>query len=235
MQRYLTRTAALAAVASITIGALAADHQDAPAAKAEPGADITDVFAWMSTDAKSVRIAVDVNPFAAVGSKFSDAVQYAIHVNSGTGATKTETLIVCEFATDQTIQCWLGDSEYVTGDASATAGLVTKSGKVKVFAGLRNDPFFFELKGFQNAVALADIALPTITDRTAGCPTIDMPSQAALLSRLTTDDTATPTPTPAKDTFDGANVLALVFEIDKTLFNPGTAPLGIWASTHVKN
>src|SRR5262245_55955976 len=37
-----------------TTAARAADHADGPAAKADPSADITDVFAWMSPDAQRV-------------------------------------------------------------------------------------------------------------------------------------------------------------------------------------
>src|SRR5262245_61255225 len=127
MKRHFTRAAALAAVTTVAVGALGADHIDAPAATAEPAADITDLYAWMSSDGKKVELALDISPFATDKSKFSDAVQYAIHVNSsaGYGQKQTETLVICQFSAAQQIECWVGGSEYLSGDASDPAGLVS--------------------------------------------------------------------------------------------------------------
>src|SRR5262245_62786753 len=101
MKRYFTRAASLAVVTTVAVGAFGADHIDAPAATAEPAADITDLYAWMSSDGKKVELALDVSPFAASTSKFSDAVQYVIHVNSSSafGQTQTETKVICQFST----------------------------------------------------------------------------------------------------------------------------------------
>ena len=55
--------------------ALAADHQDGPAATADPAADITDIFAWMSSDASKVNLVMDVFPFATGTPLFSNTIQ----------------------------------------------------------------------------------------------------------------------------------------------------------------
>jgi hypothetical protein len=232
MHKHLPRIAALAAVATMAVGAMGADHVDAPATTNEPGADITDLYTWMSPDAKTVRIALDVSPFAVATTKFSDAVQYAIHVKSAvnnSSATHSDTDIICEFSASQQIECWVGASEYVTGDASSTAGISSASGKVKVFAGMRNDPFFFALDGFKAAVAA--IEGTPITIPTSGCPSIGSSVSSALVGLLQSDGKGG----PAKDTFAGANVLAIVLEVDKTLLTSGGAVLGVWASTHRKS
>ncbi len=52
----------------------AADHIDGPRASADPAADITDVFTWMTADAARVIIAIDLTRNATTDSKFSDAV-----------------------------------------------------------------------------------------------------------------------------------------------------------------
>jgi hypothetical protein len=233
MKRPFTRVAALAAVTTVAVGALGADHIDAPATTAEPAADITDIYAWMSSDGKKVELALDVSPFATDKSKFSDAVQYAIHVNSGAGYGKaqTETLVICQFTAAQQIECWVGADEHLSGDASDPAGLKSASGKVKVFAGLRNDPFFFELDGFKKAVTDVEAAASGLTFDTSGCPVLPQAVSAALVGDLTHE----PNGTAAKDTFAGANVLAIVLEIDKTLLTSGGATLGVWASTHQKS
>ncbi|HEX4340351.1 MAG TPA: DUF4331 family protein [Polyangiaceae bacterium] len=213
--------------------ALASDHTDGPAVTGDPAADITDVYAWMSATGK-VEIALDVSPFATSTTKFSDAVTYAIHVNSNAsfGATPTkETLVICQFDAGGTIQCWVGANEYVTGNASKTAGISSASGKVKVFAGLRNDPFFFNLDGFKNAVTTVEGA-SGLTLNGAGCPAVSQATSAALVKALQSTKTGG---SPAVDNFAGANVLAIVLEIDKSLLNVGGPNLGIWASTHQKS
>ncbi len=90
--------AGLAIVATPAV-VLAADHIDSPAATADPSADITDLYAWMSPDAAMLNLALGVNPFAGGDAQFSDATQYAFHINSsaGYGEAQTETVVQCQF------------------------------------------------------------------------------------------------------------------------------------------
>jgi hypothetical protein len=232
MRKYISRLATLASISTIAVGAFGADHIDAPATTADPAADITDLYAFMSADGKSVEFALDVAPFATKASRFSDAVQYAIHVNSSTGYGKaqTETLVVCEFSATGAIECWVGGKEHLRGDASNPTGIATQSGKVRVFAGLRNDPFFFNLDGFKHAVATVEAATG-LTPDPAGCPNVNAATSAVLVGQLQHSATDGP---PA-DTFAGKNVLAIVLEIDKSLLTAGGPTLGVWASTHRKS
>src|ERR1700704_4958419 len=59
-----------------------ADHVDGPRASADPTADITDVFAWMSPDSLSVFLAMNLVRNATPASRFSDSVQYVFHTTS---------------------------------------------------------------------------------------------------------------------------------------------------------
>lgn len=142
--------------------AQSADHRDAPATTADPAADINDVYAFLDKPgdaATKVVLAMTVFPAAPAGAKFSDTVQYVLHTSSGAkfGAATSDLDIICQFDATQKASCWAGADEFVTGDASQAAGITSKSGKLKVFAGLRADPFFFNLAGFQDAVAAVDI------------------------------------------------------------------------------
>src|SRR5690348_14138955 len=124
----------------------AADHIDGPRASADPAADITDVFTWMTADASKVIIAIDLTRNATTDSKFSDAVVYAARTVSspafgGTAAAPVD--VFCTFSVGQQVQCWVGDKAYVAGDASGPAGITSSDGKLRVFTGLRQDPFFF--------------------------------------------------------------------------------------------
>jgi len=214
---------------AIPLAALAADHADAPAAIAAPSADITDLYAWMTPDAAKLNLALNVHPFASTDAEFSDAVQYVWHVNSSTGygEAQTETLILCQFPAPNQIACWIGD-EYVTGDPSQTAGLTDASGRIKIFAGARNDPFFMELGGFFNTVDTVIAAAPSLSFDAQGCPAVDADTSSVLVQSLQSSADGG----PATDNLAGANVLSIVIQVDKTLVNTGGDILSVWASTH---
>ncbi len=207
----------------------AADHLDGPAAMADPAADITDFLAWMSPDASKLRMALNVAPFATSDSRFSDAAGYVFHVGSAAsfGEPTTEVDMICSFYSETELECWLGD-EYVVGDASDPAGITSASGKVRVFAGPRNDPFFFEFTGFTAAVAAVVEAAPNLELDANGCPQLDPDTAAAIVAMLQSDSMGG----PATDTFAGTNVLALVVELDVDLVNSGGNYLAAWGSVH---
>lgn len=230
MKRAIQTSLALSAVVTLVGGARAADHLDSPKTTAEPAADITDLYAWMSSDASKLNLVLSVSPLAAAGSQFSDAMVYVIHVNSMSayGQTPTETKIICKFYDVSKLECWAGD-EYVEGDPSATAGIMSSGGKMKVFAGLRNDPFFFELDGFKETVKLVVAAAPSLTFDANGCPAVNATTSTALVTQLKSGKSGA----AAKDFFANSNVLSLVIQLDKTVVNKGGPVLGVWASTHM--
>lgn len=209
--------------------AFAADHIDSPAAVSDPAADITDLFAWMTPEADKLNLVMNVTPFAGADAAFSTATQYVFHVNSsaGYGMEQTETMVLCQFYAADAIECW-ANGEYVTGDPSDPAGIASASGGLKVFAGLRNDPFFMEFTGFTNTVETVVAAAPNLTFDDAGCPAVDEATSNALVGLLTSGADGA----PASDTFAGANVLSLVVQVDKSVVNSGGPVFGIWASTH---
>jgi len=219
--------AAVAVCAPMLMGA---DHLDGPAASADPAADITDVFAWMSSDAKTVYMIMNVVPLATTSSKFSTAVQYVFHTTSRQtfGASQvSSTNIICTFDSNQRISCWAGD-EYINGDASGTSGLSSGDGKLKVYAGVRDDPFFFNLDGFKATAHIVDVAKANLTFDTAGCPQLDGPTSSLLVNQLRhAPDGGTP-----QDFFKGLNVASIVVAVDKSLVTQGGTILGVWASTN---
>ncbi len=221
-----------AVLSAICLGgssALAADHLDSKAAMEDAAADITDVYAW--NDGSNLILVLNVSPLATASSKFSDAVQYALHLESSAGYGKSgdKMDVICTFDADQKVSCWVGDKDYVTGDASATSGLMSDSGKVRVYAGLRADPFYFNLEGFKDAVATVDAAEGALTFDGSGCPALDMTTSMALVGQL--QGTAKGT-MPAKNFFATANVLSIVLEIDKSLVTTGGTTVAVWGSTH---
>ena len=228
-------SAVLAAALGYTTRAKSADHLDAPATTAEPSADINDVYSW--TDGSNLILAMTVYPNAPAGTTFSDSVQYVFHTQSGAayGATTApEKDIIATFDAAGKIQLWVGSDEYVTGDPSATTGLASADGKVKVYAGLRADPFFFNLSGFKAAVATVDSfeeagTLQALGATDAGCPLIPPSSAAALRSLLSTNPADGGV---APNDFAAFNALSIVVAVDKSLVNGGGAITAIWGSTH---
>lgn len=208
----------------------AADHRDGPGVKADIAADINDVFAWMSPDAARVNLVMTVFPFASAEARFSDTVQYVFHTSSADafgGTAAPELNVICTFDAAQVITCRAGATS-VSGDASASAGIASEDGRLRVFAGRRNDPFFFNLNGFQRTTRLVVAAAGDLTFDEAGCPALDEATSTALVTQLQTE----PDGSPATDEFAGANGLAIVVSVDKALLNGGGPILAVWGSTN---
>jgi hypothetical protein len=220
----------LAVGAAAALKLHAADHKDGPAVTADPAGDITDVYAWMSSDKSKVNLVMDVYPNAPAGSVMSDQVLYVFHLSSaaGYGMAATEMKIICGFDTTQKITCWVGNSEVVTGNASAAAGITSTSGKTRVFAGLRDDPFFFNLTGFKATAAAVAAAAGSLTFDGTGCPALDAPTATALVTQLHSNATGG----AATSDFAGQNVQSIVIEVDTALVTPGGKILGVWGSTN---
>jgi hypothetical protein len=223
----------------------AADHLDSPTLMSNPMADINDVYAWMTPDALKVNLAMSISPNddgraagPASTRHFGPSILYTFHVSSVSafGMPGTETLVMCKFASDNDVECWVGDRDYVHGNPSSDTGVTSTSGKVKVFAGLRSDPFFFNLQGYRDAVTLVN-ATTTPTKDTAGCPQLTDVQGLAIRNKLNEAaqaGAAAPCSTTSKDCFSGLNVKMIVLQIDKNLLNlSGHTLLSVWAGTNM--
>ncbi len=210
------------------------DHMDSPATTADPAADINDVYGWMSGNDLVLAMTLFPNAMGASdagpASAFSNAVQYVFHTSSGAAfsATTANEDIICTFDVTQNISCWVGTDEYVTGDASGLAGFASADGKFKVFAGLRADPFFFNLDGFNNTVSTVEAVAGAASYDVAGCPTLSNVQGALLRTDLMTETDAG----TATDFFAKFNALAIVVSVDKSLVTKGGPVLSTWSSTN---
>ncbi len=230
--KLIPKLLAAGVVACVATTALAADHKDGPAVVADPAADINDVFVF--PNGNNVVLAMTVSPFAdKATAKFSDVTKYVFHVDSHAsfaGATTKSTDVICTFTTAQVASCWVGSADYVTGDASATAGISSASNKVKVFAGPRADPFYFYLTGFNATRNAAIGAIPGLIAANAingsGCPNLSAAQVTALQGLLTAT-------TQDQNDLKAANVLGLTLEIDKSLLTANADEvISVWASTN---
>ncbi|HTU65239.1 MAG TPA: DUF4331 family protein [Steroidobacteraceae bacterium] len=215
MRRHLL----LAALCLATL-AHGSDHLDTPTVIADPAADIGDLYAWTSPGHLNLAMTV-------VGAKFSDQLRYTFHIDSGRrlGATTHTLDVVCKFDTANAIDCRAANDR-ASGDASAESGLVSRGQHLRVFAGLRDDPFFNNVRGTRAALNVAGAALPTVSRDAAGCPQFDAPTAARIADEWR-----------HTEGHDGTNFLAgwktaaLVVSIDLPFVTRGGAMLGVWATT----
>lgn len=160
--------------ALVVVGGLAladaartADHRDAPGVNEDPRADINDIYAFVNPNSGNVVLAMTVNPFqigGAPGIAFGQDVLYEFKIDN-TGDNVEDLVVQTTFgpvvssSTPQTFSVrgpakprtagtasslLLTDSPSITGDANGTVATATGN-VVKAFAGVRDDPFFFDL------------------------------------------------------------------------------------------
>lgn len=205
--------------------AYASDHLDTPTVIADPAADIGDIFGWTSADGRSLNLVMDI-----VAHEFSDRLQYVFHVDSGErfGKTTATTLIVCRFDAAHTLECWLGGADYVRGDARNPVGLAGQKRRFRVFAGLRADPFFNNVKGTRAAYAVAGAALQHgTTVEFDGCPHFDEATSRAILDAWRHTDGG-----PARNFLAGWKTSALVLSVDLDVVTTGGKLLAVWGAVH---
>ncbi len=145
------------------------DHLDAPGLKSPGGdarIDITDVYAFQKPGDPSKSILIlNVNPLApTLANEFDSAALYEINVDTNGDAvtdiafriTFTPKVVgmqkgIVRVATGSDATRLSASGDDIIGGAPVSFGstpAVTTVGDFKFFAGLRSDPFFFDLLGF---------------------------------------------------------------------------------------
>ncbi|MDB5906781.1 MAG: hypothetical protein JWP34_895 [Massilia sp.] len=217
------------AVALVLLGpaaARASDHLDTPTVIADPRADIGDLFAWTSSDGRRLNLVMTI-----VGHSFSDKIDYVFHVDSGKefGKTRRTTAIHCSFPSKGITRCSAGLDDRADGDASHPTGLQSSKHRFRVFAGLRDDPFFNNVKGTRAAYSVVLDALERGTARDpAGCPLLTEDHAANLLTEWRHTDGR-----PANNLLKGWTPASIVIAIDLPLVAKGGNVLAVWAVTRL--
>ena len=216
----------LASTAALLLAAAgparASDHLDTPSVIADPRADIGDIFAWTSPDRRKLNLVM-----AIVGHGFSKDLAYVFHVDSGArfGKTTATTTISCRINGAET-RCEAGGDE-VQGDASRPDGLESRRRRFRVFAGLRDDPFFNNVKGTREAYDFAAAALKAGAPLDeAGCPAFDQATSAGILDRWRHTRGG-----PAPNLLAGWTPASLVISIDLPAVSRGGKLLAVWGET----
>jgi hypothetical protein len=144
-----------AAMAVLTAGAApllvgAADHLDSPNARANGALDITDIYAFDGDNSAKTVLVVDVNPLAGMvsGTEFATDAEYRFNVDSN-GDFVADDVYTVTFGPNasgpkQSLSLARNGTTILTGKT----GNANNGGGAKVYAGIRDDPFFFDLAGF---------------------------------------------------------------------------------------
>jgi len=115
----------------------------------------------------------------------------------------------------------------VRGDAAGPAGLESHNHRFRIFAGLRDDPFFNNVRGTRAAYQTAIKALHdgTVVD-SAGCPNFERATSQSILDQWRHTDGG-----PAKNFLDGWTTSAIVISVDLDVVTRGGSLLAIWGTT----
>ena len=220
--------AALAATLSVSGSVIAADHAESPGADADPAADLADVFIFPSPEASNKTVGAITfggrpAPRSRIDATFycDSKVLYTFNIDradaNGTFDNVPDVQIFARLGTNSAGGCGL-KLENVPGAGQTFSGPIgqvfTSSGGMRAFAGLANDPFFFDAEGF---TALVN------SFATAG-QSGDLVTAFGLGTR------------PRRDSFANRNVSAIVFEMDNDALAPipaaGTRPkIRVWGTT----
>ncbi len=255
--RMLSRTSLLLAAGAFLAAApspvKASDHADTAENFNRIGSDITDVFMFPSADTPAnVVLVMDVHPFIMPGMAgnvaFDPRVLYQFKITHDLTNPIEDLVIQVMFqganpANQKVLVAGpmkpptVGTTS-IFGRRLATVGQLGQTfspgNGLKVFAGPREEPFFFDLERF-NAI-FPDRATPTTRVQ------VDFPSIMAANTPQKPGFRGFPPGAPGDDAspaFDGLrdmNVLSIVIELPRaSLATPGRAPgvIGLWETTSV--
>ncbi len=163
--RFLTTLALMALVCcqcKFRDACRAADHLDSPRVMNSNGTlDINDLYAFQSpTNANNVVLVMTVNPLAGVrsGTTFETRGVYEFTVDATGDAVPDQTYRIYFAAARRGVQRFVVVASSGAAIASGQTGSVSSvSGGGSVTAGLFDDPFFFDLAGFNNGLAFTGV------------------------------------------------------------------------------
>lgn len=229
--------AAVLVAAALPLGSTvdAADHHDAPGSTADPFADINDLYAW-HTDNDTIVVVLTFNgllpPDAPDDATFNSDelpnVLYTVHIdnNSAPIGDPADWATAPTDTYDSDIQVhvrfgqnglgeWGVQVENLPGATDpivGPVGMTLGEGNIRATAGVFDDPFFFDLDGFQATIANLDD------------DTMDTETDLAFRSLMAEAN---------NDSFAGLNTMAVVLEMDATAALGGNADnyLQLWATT----
>jgi hypothetical protein len=150
-------------------GVQAADHNEAPGTMADNAADLADLYVWHNDEGKLV-LAMTFAGLAEAGAPptYDLDMLYGFHIDNNADNV-ADIDIWCRFGTNMAMDEWGVQCLNIPGSAGPVEGAVESNidggGGIMLYAGGREDPFFFDLEGFQ--MSLMNMALMFDPERDA--------------------------------------------------------------------
>ncbi|MFC1745445.1 DUF4331 family protein [Candidatus Riflebacteria bacterium] len=166
--KIITRISAFILFFALSLFSLnSADHEDAPFAKSMQQADLSSLYAWIS--GSDLILVLTINPktpsLSSAKPVFSHEIAYKFWIDN-TGDAIAEHVISCVFSRviddRQFIKVsGLPNGETVQGEINTYKTFTEKiiespTKEVKIFAGPRDDPFFFDFTAYSNGMAFSN-------------------------------------------------------------------------------
>lgn len=219
-RRSLARALAVAAVLATSVSVMSADHAESPGADADPSADLADVFIFPSPQQSGRTVgAITFGGRSAPRSRIDGDlscdrnVLYTFNIDRESGGSfdnVPDVQVHARFGRNGRGECGVQiENVPGAGTVSGPVETVFESGGLRFFAGVRNDPFFFDAEGY--AALVASFAAPGQTGDVAGAFRLGQ---------------------PRRDSFAARNVSAIVFEMDNgAMTGGGSSRVRVWATT----
>ena len=169
--KNLPVTAGLLAGSALAItlatSSFAADHAEAPEATLNPPADIADYYAWH--EGTQLNLIVTFGPASAPGTPaaFNSNILYTLHFDTDADNV-SDVEIYARFAQDSAGDWGVQVTGADTAVVSGAVDTVLTQGDTSVWAGLTDDPFFFDQTGFRETVATGVLAFDNTRNDFAG-------------------------------------------------------------------
>jgi hypothetical protein len=165
------------------------------------------------------------------GHAFSEKIQYVFHVDSGKafGHTTATTSIVCRFAAANAVKCNVGSADSASGDPTDPVGLEGRNHRFRVYASLRDDPFYNNIKGLVGAYTTASTAIKNGAQVDgAGCAHFDEATVKTIVDQMGHADGG-----PAQNFLYNWTVSAIVISVDLSAISKGGKLLAVWSTTSI--
>lgn len=235
---------ALALAGAVAGPAWSADHVETPRVTADPPADIADVYFWRPSQAET-KLALGVTfggrSAATAGgvridgpTMFCDRnVLYVFNIdNTNDNRTEANIQVLARLARNGDGQCG-----YQLQNVPGTGGrsIIGREGQIATdgasglrgFAGLVEDPFFFDTCGFNALVSTVNLDPPLDSNpigdpSVTGCPTFPPASGAPALRGIRNNF----------DGFFGRNLSGIIFEMDLSATSGSNPIIQVWGETY---
>ncbi|MGH2418117.1 MAG: DUF4331 family protein [Candidatus Limnocylindria bacterium] len=231
---------AVLALAALVIGSAAirvgaADHLDAPTVKSDHRIDINDVYVFEGANTLNTVLVMTTNVHAGIlsGTTFRPGALYEFKIDN-TGDAVEDVAYRIKFGDargDGSQQIHVQRADGAANPGSGAGGKVVAKGSTgetlsvagggTAWAGLADDPFYFDLVGFSGFKA--DLLAEILGDGLSAAELL-----AAITTNICTSD-------PAPNFFEGFDATAIVLEVPDAALDGGNADgvIGVWGETAI--